>query len=281
MSATGKEAIQLRNEGAAAFIQRAKEFGTEKEPNWSAAVDELQRRIGLRCSIAIGKNEQQAMTEAIQEAVSNTYIAMIYVTLMDGFGFGETRLKRFKQEFDALTMTAYGTDRMGRRYFSVKEVAETINKLYDMGIDVAVVEETENDVETIKRRYACVDEIFAFLRKKGFQEAYDAFFAEVWGRDCAGGRATTKEQRAIAKKRRKQDRSYKAPDMYLFDPEVSKGYLTIIATVLREWGMDLDDVNTVCGKVNEYLNWVLDKGQAALDTLEKENVEFKEEVEAV
>ena len=94
MSATGKEAIQLRNEGAAAFIARAREFGTRENPDWAAACDELRRRTGMKCNIAVGKAEHDASLLAIQEAVSNTYLSVVYVTLHDIFGFGEKRLKK-------------------------------------------------------------------------------------------------------------------------------------------------------------------------------------------
>lgn len=271
MSATGKEAIQLRNEGAAAFIARAREFGTRNTPDWAAACDELRRRTGMKCNIAVGKAEHDASMMAIQEAVSNTYLTMVYTTLHDVYGFGEKRLKQFKHEFDAMTMTAYSTDPLGRRYFSVSDCAQAMNDLYNMGIDISVVEETENDVDQIKTRYTRVDDVFAFLHKNGFNEAYEAFFAEVWGKDCETNRARTKEQRAIAKKRRREDHKYRVPNMNLFDPEVSRGYLAVIATVMRESGYDFEQIDAFCAKVNEYLNWILQTGRDALETLEKEN----------
>lgn len=274
MSATGKEAIQLRNEGAAAFIARAREFGTAGKPDWQAACDELQRRTGIKCNIAVGKAEHEASLMAVQEAVSNTYLTMVYTTLHDFCGFGEKRLKQFKQEFDDLTMTAFKTDPMGRRYFSVADCAQAMNDLYKMGIDISVVQETEGDVDQIKTRYTRVDDVFAFLHAKGFQEAYDAYFAEVWGKDCETNRARTKTQRAIAKQRRREDRKYKAPCMNMFDPEVSAGYLTIISTVMRESGSDFAQIDAFCQKVNEYLDWILQSGRTALETLEKENEDF-------
>lgn len=271
MSATGKEAIQLRNEGAAAFIARAREFGTRENPDWAAACDELRRRTGMKCNIAVGKAEHDASLLAIQEAVSNTYLSVVYVTLHDIFGFGEKRLKQFKKEFDEMTLGIYQTNPMGGRYMTAVQCADALNNLYNMGIDLSVVEETENDVDQIKKRYVAADQVFAWLKKSGYDEAYEHFFREVYGADCETNRARTKEQRAIAKKRRREDHKYRVPNMNLFDPEVSRGYLAVIATVMRESGYDFEQIDAFCAKVNEYLNWILQTGRDALETLEKEN----------
>lgn len=265
MSATGKEVIDLRNEGAMAYDRMIHDHGYE------AARKMLCSRVTARCSVTIKKGELEAHLENLESFFRQTYMVLILTALHDEFGFGEIRLKRMKRAFDDTAVIVSSVDLMGKRYITLRDCAEDMNRVANMGIDLQMVDDADKDIRSLVSRAVSLEKVMAFLDKKGFRDAYDAIFKETIGDDCVTNRERTKEQRAEAKRRRREDHMYRAPNMNMFDPEVSAGYLTIIATVMRESGFDFDQIDALCSKVNEYLNWILQTGQDALETLEREN----------
>ncbi len=264
MASRGDEIIRLRNEGAVAYDEMIKQHGHE------AARHMLISRVGTRCNIVMTADEYNASVTALQTAVVNTYLTLIYTTLHDVYGFGKKRLQDFKNHFDELTALCYTTDKQGRRYITVTDCANDMNRLYDMGINAEVVNDTESTSGPMQNRLANVDEIINILRKRGFQDAADSIWNEVYGPEKEITKARTKEQRAIAKQRRREDRKYIAPNMNIFDPEVSAGYLAVLSHVMTGLGMDPDAVVIACQDVNELLGEILDQGKARSDALVKE-----------
>ena len=258
------EVIRIRNEGAVSYDAMIREHGLE------AARQMLISRVGTKCTVHIKPDEYNQMIEATKTAVVNTYLTLIYTTLHDVCGYGPKRLKRFKEAFDAETALCYVTDHLGRRYATVRDCAEEINRLADMGIDVEVVADVEGSADSIANRRATVSTVIDFLRDMGEKSAADALWEEVYGRPSEIVKARTKEQRAIAKQRKRADRRYIEPDMNLFDPEVSRGYLAIFASALTEMGMTDETVAELSEAVNTKLQSILDGGKAVQDGMVKE-----------
>lgn len=268
MSATGKEMVQLHNEGAMAMAAYIKEHGLD------AAMDMVKSRCTAKVSVIPRKAEMEASYENLQEFFRQTYMVLILTTLHDDFGFGETRLKRVKKAFDSLVAVTGSTDLLGKRYLTLRDCAEDLNRVANMDIDLKRIEDPDKDLQSLATRGVSLEKVMAFLDKGGYRDAYDALFKETFGDDCATNRERTKEFRRLAKIRRREDHKYRAPNMNMFDSEVSTGYLTVIATVMRENGADFAQIDAFCDMVNQYLDWILQSGQEALETLQEENKEF-------
>ena len=263
MATKADEIIRIRNEGAAAYDGWIQQFGYE------AARQMLINRVGTKCNVAVRPEEHSKSVELIKDAVTNTYLTAVFTTLHDAFGFGAKRLKQFKAAFDELICISFVTDRTGKRYVTLKDCAEEMNALADLGIDVQTVEDTEAyAVESQDIKVCSVTSVIKFLKDKGETKAADMIWRDVFGLANESEKVRTKEQRAIAKKRRRADRRYRDPCMNMFDPDVNKGYLAIFAKVLAEHGTGEDDIMEMCGDVNGWLNELLDNGKAVSDDLE-------------
>ena len=267
----GEDIIRIRNEGACAYDQMIRDHGYE------AAKQMLVNRVGAKCSVIIKQEEWDKSITALQEAVANAYLTLVFTTLHDRYGWGSVRLKRFKDFFDASAAICYATDMHGKRYVTVRSCAEDMNRIADLGLDLETIWDTEVTSTSLSTRLASVDKIIGFLREHGQEKAAQMVWTECYGEDCEVSKLRTKEQREIAKKRRREDRKYVAPDMNLFDPEVSKGYLAVIASVLAESGMDADRIMGICAEVNNTLTRVLCDGQKIMDGILK-NLEDEYEI---
>lgn len=264
MASSANEIIRLRNEGAVAYEKLIQDFGYEK------ARKMLAERVGAKCNIAITAEEHSRAIELVKDAVTNTYLALVYTTLHDICGYGKKRLQRFKQAFDSTAVICFTTDARGKRYATVADCAEEMNRLYNMGLDLQVVEDTETHVDAVKNRMCSAASVIGYLKEHGQKDAANMILQDVYGQRNEKERARTKEQRAIAKRRRHEDRKYKDPAMNLFDPEVSAGYLALMTKVLIDAGMNDDQIVDACGKLNEMLTNVLEYGRDYLDGITRD-----------
>lgn len=261
MAYNAKEIIQMRNEAAVAYDHMIEEHGLP------AARKILANRVGQKYNIVIPQKEVNASVQAIREAVLNVELAMVYSTLHHSFGWGEKRLKQFKEAFDSDMILCWDTDGHGRRYATIAEHAEEINRLYDMGLNVGLIWDTETSADVLADRGVSVLQMMSFLKKQGFEKAAQAIWTESYGKDCETNRMRTKEQRALIKKRRKADKKYRRPNPNLFDPDVSKGYLSIVAWAMMSIGIDTEKVMETCQTVNQCLGDILDYGDAILEQI--------------
>lgn len=266
--------IRTRNEGAKYYDQLIREHGLE------AARKMLNSRITSRVSIAIPQKEFMESAKNLDEAMSNVYLVTVYTTLHDAFGFGETRLKRFKDAFDLLMATCYAQDELGAEYITLTSCAEDMEKLYGMGIQIDKVTDRERLIKD-DEKIAKLSGILGFLRHKGYTKAADAVWEEVNERDSAVSKERTKEQRQIAKERRRQDMKYRSPNMNLFDPEVNVGYLAVFATALMREGFSDAQICDLCAEVNDLLGEVLSGGReyekGLISSLAEHGIEFDQE----
>ena len=168
MASKTDEIIRLRNEGMAYALKIAKESG----------LDALQEQVKLRGLLKVSvKFTPEELTESINniaQRVYNNMLTIAYAVLHDEFKYGEVRLKRFKALFDKKTYLVGEEDPLGRHYARFEDYAEEANRLYQLGIDMEKIRETQQNNDDSSRKYVPVDEIAKFLIKNGFSDAADA-----------------------------------------------------------------------------------------------------------
>ena len=262
-SISADKIVQYKNLGAAAFVALVEDIGDYEE-----AKKELRRRIGSnKVCISMTRQEMDTCINAIDHAMQDLFMTLMFTVLHDEFGFGRDRMVRFKKAMDDLLGTCYATDKNGHRYLTMTDCANDLNRLYDLGIDVRKVHDSEFESDKSKERSVQLESVISLLRKKGFNEAADALWEHAYSADNEVGRHRTKEQRVAAKQRRKEDKNYKAPNMNLFDPEVQVGYQVIADNILDEDGLNFAYIEHFNQRLSEYLSFILDGGSEALERL--------------
>ena len=200
MAIKADEIIKLRNEGMSYALKVAREKG----------IDELARQVKMRGALRITpivKEEELDRTiERLSETVYNNMLTSVYAVLHDVYGFGKARLHRFKNDFDRKVYLVGEDDPMGKHYAKFEDFAVEANRLYDLGIDLDVILQTQYTNDHGSRRYVAVDEAVKFLEKNGYKEAAERFKEET---DDQKRKHLNKKERLQAECRRESDRRNK------------------------------------------------------------------------
>lgn len=201
MASKADEIIRLRNEGMSYALKIAKEQG----------IPELERQVKMRGALQITpivkEDELNKTINRISDTVYNNILTMVYAVLHDVFGYGSTRLHRFKECFDRKIFLVGELDPVARHYATFEDFAAEANRLYDLGIDLDVIRETQIDNDENDRKYVATDETVKFLRIKGYEDAAEKFLGYVYSPGT--GKLRDKHGRLIAEARRESDRKNK------------------------------------------------------------------------
>lgn len=177
MANKANEIIQLRNEGMAYALKIAKEDGLE----------ELERQVKmrgyLRASVKFTREELYQSIQNVSERVYNNMLTMWYAVFHDRLGYGGKRLHQLKQWFDEKVYIVGEQSPMGHKWATFEDYAEEANRLYNLGIDLDKIRETQiiNEQDEVKKVYA--DEVIGWLRTHGFPEASEAVHKEIYGEE--------------------------------------------------------------------------------------------------
>lgn len=174
MSKNANEIIQLRNEGMAYALKIAKRDGLEELEK------QIEMRGLLKVSIKFTQDELYQSIQNISERVYNNMLTMWYAVLHDRLGYGEKRLKQMKQWFDEKVYIVGEQSPMGHHWATFEDYADEANRLYDLGIDLDKLRETQeiNEQDETKKVYA--DEVIGWLAKHGYPDASEAVKKEVY-----------------------------------------------------------------------------------------------------
>ena len=175
MAIKADEIIRLRNVGMVYAFRIVKEQG----------IEELERQVKmrglLRVSIKFTKEELYQSMQELSERIYNNMLTIWYAVFHDRLGFGETRIKRLKQWFDEKVYLVNEQSPMGHHWAEFYDYAEEANRLYNLGIDLEKIKETQaiNAEGDVKKLYA--DEVIGWLAKHGYPDASEAVKKEVYG----------------------------------------------------------------------------------------------------
>ncbi len=151
-------------------------------------IEGLEREIRFRkacpMQLEIDREETDRIFNKLLDKVYATYVTVVFKSLHDSFGFGEIRLKRFKEQFDKQVMWINTVDEFGYRYDDFVSLANELNDKYHLDIDEKLVEEvqTSNDRHTDTR--ASLASIYNLLKNYGHEDAAEwlkGFFPEILG----------------------------------------------------------------------------------------------------
>ena len=174
MSKNANEIIQLRNEGMAYALRIAKKDGLE----------ELERQVKLRgtlrVSVKFTQDELYQSARNISERVYNNMLTIWYAVFHDRLGFGGKRIRQLKDWFDEKVYLVGETSPFGHHWATFEDYGEEANRLYDLGIDLDKLRETQaiNDQDEPKKVYA--DEVIGWLAEHGYPEASEAVRKEIY-----------------------------------------------------------------------------------------------------
>lgn len=243
MASKADEIIKLRNEGMSYALKVAKEEG----------IPELERQVKMRGALRITpivkQDELDKTIDRLSETIYNNILTMVYAVMHDVFGWGNTRLLRFKREFDKKVYLVGELDPVGRHYARFEDFAEEANHLYDLGIDLDVIRKTQDVNDENDRKYVATDEIVKFLKAKGYEEAAEKFLGFVYSPGT--GKLRDKHGRLIAEARRESDRKnkYYTDDAYAENIEY---WFNIFGLALaREYGFSAGQLKQVWKDADE------------------------------
>lgn len=175
MASKANEIIQLRNEGMAYALKIAKEGGLE----------ELERQVKLRgllkVSVKFTQDELYQSIQNISERVYNNTLTIWYAVFHDKLGYKQKRLQKMKQWFDEKVYLVGERSPMGHKWATFLDYGEEANRLYNLGIDLEKLKETQeiNEQDEVKKVYA--DEVVRWLDTNGFHDASEAVRKEIYG----------------------------------------------------------------------------------------------------
>lgn len=200
MSSKADEVIKLRNEGMAYALKIARENGLP------ALEEQVKIRGLLKVTAKFTPEELNRSINNISERVYNNMLTMVYAVLHDEFKYGNVRLKRFKELFDRKVYLVGEPDPVGRHYARFEDFAAEANRLYDLGIDMNIIKETQQNNDSSGRKYVAIDEIIKYLLEK---EQYDAVDALERATEDPKRKPLGKKERQKAECRRESDRRNK------------------------------------------------------------------------
>ena len=138
-----------------------------KEQGLEALTKEIKMRNILKLDLWARKGE---IEEAHNNIATNCYqtvlVTMLY-TLHDAFGFGKSRLHKFKDAFDKYTEDIVNLDRWGEHYASFQEYAKFLSESYDFDFNKEMIKEIE----------ANTDSNNPFFKRCEFSGVYDLLVA--------------------------------------------------------------------------------------------------------
>lgn len=167
MASKADEIIKLRNEGMAYALAIAKQGGID------VLEEQVKLRGCLKASVKFTPEELNLTINAISDRVYNNMLAMMYAVLHDECGFGEKRLKRFKEMFDQKVYLVGEADPVGRHYARFEDFAAEANRLYGLGINMDEIVKTQMNNDSDIRKYVAIDDIVKVLLKNDFTDAVE------------------------------------------------------------------------------------------------------------
>lgn len=180
MAVKPDEIIRLRNEGMSFALKIAREKGID------GLAEEVKKRGYLKCSIRHTPAELDKSCDNIAERIYNNMLTMVYAALHDVEGWGMVRLTRFKENFDRKVYGVGETDDMGHHWARFEDFAEEANRLYNFGIDLDKIRETQEINDSNSRRegiWIRADTAVGRLEELGFGDAAKALQMEVFGKE--------------------------------------------------------------------------------------------------
>ena len=152
-----------------------------KEKGLDELTKEIKTRNMLKLDIWADKGEVEVFQKQLSQNLYTNMLATVMYTIHNMLGFGETRLKRLKEEFDRNVKNTFDLDWLGERYVRLEDYAIELNKRYNLGIDVARIAACQDLADEADARYRKLNTDIALreLENNGFREAADFLRSKI------------------------------------------------------------------------------------------------------
>lgn len=111
-------------------------------------IDTLRKEVNFRKAfpfqLEISKQKADEIFEEVITKMYGTYVTVCYQAVHETFGAGKIRLKRFKDNFNRHVIYIHTLDEFGFQYSTFTEMAQELNRKYDLDIDMEHVEEIQD-----------------------------------------------------------------------------------------------------------------------------------------
>lgn len=144
-----------------------------KNEGIEALEKEIKRRGMLRAPFSWTNTQ---MENFVQEVTHNLYSNMLCTfayALHVEFGFGKDRLTRLRTRVNELVNDVFDMDYMGEHYVSLTDYATEMNDRYDLGLDVATIDNCQRlqDKPENGYHYAQIERVCQVLEHAGYSDA--------------------------------------------------------------------------------------------------------------
>lgn len=154
----------------------SKAYDIAKEQGIEALFQEIKRRGYFMIDARMSQKEYTEMTEKVCTVIYNNILTCSAYALNQEFGFGEDRLKRWKNAFEKVTDDSFDWNYQSKQYVTMADYAVEMNRKYKLGINVDLVSANEDSFqerrerqEAYKKEY--VKGIINTLKLNGYDEA--------------------------------------------------------------------------------------------------------------
>lgn len=152
-----------------------------KEKGLDELTKEIKTRNMLKLDIWADKGEVEVFQKQLSQNLYTNMLATVMYTIHNMLGFGETRLKRLKEEFDRNVKNTFDLDWLGERYVRLEDYAIELNKRYNLGIDVERIAACQDLADEADARYRKLNTDIALreLENNGFRDAADFLRSKI------------------------------------------------------------------------------------------------------
>ena len=158
---------EARMQGMIYAFNKAKAEGIE------ALERDMKKRNLLKLPLSMTESQMEEIYENLTANIYNNMLSVALFALHDSFKFGKGRIRKFKDEFDKLTLATVDLDYMGQHYVRFEDFALEMNERYDTGIDISRVAANTTAIDERRElfRHCHVDKVLQELRENGFADA--------------------------------------------------------------------------------------------------------------
>lgn len=157
----------LRMQGMIYALNLAKKDGIE------ALEKDIRTRNVLRAPMKFTETQMRDFWNGLSTNLYNTMLTVVATVLHDYYNFGPKRLNEFKEHYNERTEQTLDLDYIGTHYVTLADYAAELNKKYNLGIDMAVVQVCQDSAdEGDKNFHTCkIEKVIESLRENGFEDA--------------------------------------------------------------------------------------------------------------
>ena len=150
-------------------------------------IDELKKEVKFRgatkLQFEINMGKADEIYRDMLDKVYATFTVVCYQSIHDLWGYGEKRLKSFKDKFDSYVETLSMVDYYGYRYIEFRDMAKKLNEKYNLDINMDKIEQVDILNRNSMDMRASIPAIYELLKQNGYTDAslfLKEFFPEAF-----------------------------------------------------------------------------------------------------